>query len=277
MYTNVFIVSDHLLTIDVVAFLKCLEKETKHSVIWTGGGAASLIVFLRCLGFNYDQMIEKLSNLECLSSLIYAGCLDMNCESLVNSELDEWFEQIFEGKKLFNKDITLKEIYKMTKIFPNFITSTNNTIVTLNPKNTPEYRIIDCVKASLTNVGTIPSHIIDDTRYSSFSIYDTYPIDTNFELGEKTNTLSIFNLPKVTEQGEGYSNMLSSSFIHEYYKRVKERISRLDDDTVLINGFLVANLESRLNNGKKHYDWFESGQDTKDKMIELLEAIKNQS
>lgn len=276
MYTNVFIVADHLITIDVVSFLKCLEKETKHSIIWNGGGAASLIVFLKCLGFNYEQMIEKLSDLECLSSLIYAGCLDMNCEYLVNNELDEWFEQIFEGKKLFNKDITLKEVYKMTKIFPNFITSSDNTIVTLNPKTTPDYKIVDCVKASLTNIGTIRSHIIEDIKYSSFSIYDIFPNDTNFELGDKTKTLYILNLPKVNYDVSGYATMLSSVFIQEYCERVKEKINKLDD-IVVINGLLGNTIDSRIKNGERHHKWFENNEDTKDKMEEILNTIKNQS
>jgi len=64
-------ICDGSLAIDVMGFLKHMEQQTKHSIIWTAGGAASLIVFLKCLGFTYDQIIENLLKLDCLTSLVF--------------------------------------------------------------------------------------------------------------------------------------------------------------------------------------------------------------
>ena len=97
MYSNVFIVCDGSLTIDVMGFLRRMETRTKNSVIWTGGGAGALIVFLKSLGFTYDQITENLVALECLTSIMFGGCVD--AASDIKENLEDWFKFIFEKKK----------------------------------------------------------------------------------------------------------------------------------------------------------------------------------
>ena len=95
------------LTIDVMGFLKHMEQETKHSVIWTGGGAASLIVFLKSLGFTYDQIVDNLLKLDSLTSLVFGGCIDLNASRDINEDLNDWFNHIFSNKKLFFLELTM--------------------------------------------------------------------------------------------------------------------------------------------------------------------------
>lgn len=281
MYSNVFIISDGSLTIDVMGFLKGMERETKQSVIWTGGGAASLIVFLKCLGFTYDQIVEKLMNLESLTSLLFGGCIEMNASRDINEDLNDWFNHIFTNKKLFDKDITLKEIYKMTKIFPNFIVH-DNSITSLNPVTTPDYKLKDCVMASLTNFGSLEHHIIENTKYTSFSDFDVYPYSQNFTLNDDAVTLYIGNYSIPTHKPYTYLEKVQNSLQKIYFERVKKSIEN-NLDVALVNGFVhgfdIKEYEKvkSLENGKLHADMFLNGQDTRSKMLEMIEAVKNQS
>jgi len=61
MYTSIFLICDGCLAMDTMGFLKGIEEKTSRTTIWTSASAGSLIVFLKCLGFNYDQIIENLT------------------------------------------------------------------------------------------------------------------------------------------------------------------------------------------------------------------------
>jgi len=281
MYSNIFMICDGSLTIDVMGFLKHMEQQTKHSVIWTGGGAASLIVFLKCLGFTYDQIVEKLLNLDCLTSLMFGGCIEMNASRDINENLNDWFDRIFENKKLFSKDITLKEIYKMTKIFPNFIVY-DDSITSLNPVSTPDYKLKNCVMASLTNFGSLEYHIIENTKYTSFSTFNVYPYSQNFTLNDDAKTLYIANYSIPTHKPYTYLESVQNSLQKIYFQRVKDSIKD-NLDVALINGFVYGfdieeyEKNKSLDNGKLHAQMFLDGEDTRTKMIEMIEAVKNQS
>lgn len=275
-------ICDGSLTLDVMGFLKHLEKETKHSVIWTCGGSASLIVFLKCLGFTYDQIIENLMKLESLTSLVFGGCIDMNASMSIDEDLNDWFNHIFTNKKLFDKNITLKEIYKMTKIFPNFIVY-DDKITSLNPVSAPDYKLKDCAMASLTNFGSLEYHVIENTKYSSFSIFDPYPMSQNFTLNDNTKTLYIANYSKPANRAyHTYLENIENSLQKIYFERVRKVIED-NHDIALVNGFIYkTDIEEYqknkcLDNGKVHAQMFLNNEDTRSMMIEMLEAIKNQS
>lgn len=274
-------ICDGSLTIDVMGFLKHMEQQTKHSIIWTSGGAASLIVFLKCLGFTYDQIIENLLKLDSLTSLIFGGCIEVNASSDIEENLNDWFNHIFVNKKLFNKDITLKEIYKMTKIFPNFIVYSDN-ITSLNPITSPEYKLKDCVMASLTNFGSLNYHIIEDTKYTSFSIFDPYPVAQNFTLKDDAKTLYIANYSIPTYNPYTYLETIEKTLQELYFQRVKDTIKD-NIDVALVNGFIlnidIEEYEKNkcIDNGKLHAQMFLDGEDTGSKMMEMIQVIKNQS
>jgi len=281
MYSNIFIISDSSLTIDVMGFLKQMENETKHSVIWTAGGAAALIVFLKCLGFNYDQIVKKLVDLDSLTSIVFGGCIEMNASKDIEENLDEWFNCIFDNKKLFDKNVTLKEIYKMTKFFPNFIVY-DDKITSLNPISNPDYKLKDCVMASLTNFGSLEYHIINDVKYTSFSIFDPYPIEQNFTLNDDSTTLYISNYSIPTYKPYTYFETLQKYLQGIYFERMKKVIEE-NKDIALVNGILVNtdiqeyDMNKSLENGKKHAIMFLNNENTRSEMSEMIETIKNQS
>ena len=150
MYTTIFLICDGCIAIDTMGFLKGIENRTSRTVIWTCASAGSLIVFLKCLGFNYDQIIEKLAILECLTSIVYGGSLEPGSSDNIKQEIEDWMEDILDSKKVFGKDVTLKEIYKLTRIFPNFIALDGS----LNPSSyTGDIKLKDAVLASMCNIG----------------------------------------------------------------------------------------------------------------------------
>lgn len=274
-------ITDGSLAIDTIGFLEHLEKETNRSVIWTCGGTASLIVFLKCLGFNYKQIISHLVKLESLVSLMFGGCLDANASKDILEDLNDWFDNIFSNRKLFDRNITLKQIYKMTKIFPNFITYDDN-ITCLNPVSQPDYKLTDCVIASMLNMGSIPEYIIDDKRYTSFSKYDPFPISQNFTPKEDSRTLYIANYSIITHSPYTYLEQVENTMKQVYFDRVMYSI-RDNLDIALINGFTYNfeiddyKIQKCLDNGIEHAKMFLNGEDTKSKMQEMIEHIKNQS
>lgn len=279
MYSNVFIVCDGSLTIDVMGFLRRMETTTKNSVIWTGGGAGALIVFLKSLGFTYDQITENLVDLECLTSLMFGGSVDASSD--IKEDLEDWFKFIFQKKKkLFKEDITLNDIYGMTRIFPNFIVY-DDSIKSLNPVSHPDYKLVDCVMASLTNYGSLDYHIIDDTKYTSFSIYDPFPMEHNFELKDPT-TLYIANYSIPTDKPMTYIERIENSLKKVHFDRVMYRIGDIKL-IALVNGFLHTfevdeySKEKSLENGATHAQMFLNGEDVKNKMIEMIDRVKNQS
>ena len=112
MYTSIFLICDGCLTIDTMGFLKGVEAKTSRTTIWISASAGSLIVFLKCLGFNYDQIVEKIIELDCITGIVYGGSLEPGASENVKQEIEKWMENILESKKIFGKDVTLKEIYK---------------------------------------------------------------------------------------------------------------------------------------------------------------------
>jgi hypothetical protein len=285
MYSGVFIVCDGYLCFDVLGFLREIDKKISRAVIWTAGGAASLIVFLKCLGFTYDQMVSKLQSLSCLPHIIYGGSLEPGTSVNIKREIAEWMMGVINATKLFSQDTTMKDIYKLTNIFPNIITSG----CSMNPKTHGDTPIIDVILTSMCNIGTYDSHAIDNIEYTSFTKYDPYPVYRETNLGDVTSkTLYIGNYSRLFDNNI-YSvfDIIENKLIQEYFDRVLKRVKSNKDvfnnQFVMINGIFSKNditqhdVMQRLINGKDHYDKFGNGEDTLFYMDEIIARVKNQS
>jgi hypothetical protein len=286
MYTSIFLICDGCLTMDTMGFLKGIEPKTSRTTIWTSASAGSLIVFLKCLGFNYDQIIGKLTLLGCLTSIVYGGSLEPGSSNDIKQEIEGWMEDILESKKLFGKDVTLKEIYKLTRIFPNFISSKGS----LNPSSAAgDIKLRDAVLSSMCNIGVFEEHIIDGVEFSPFLKFDPYPYK-NFDLEidgiSEPKNLYIANYSKL-HIAELYSifDEIENKLIQEYFDRVLEiaKVCDKEDFFVLINGLFIKtemdsyDIKSHIVNGSDHAIMFNNGETTVNYMDELLFKIKNQS
>lgn len=273
-------VCDGNLTIDTIGVLKSLDKKISKAVIWTAGGAGSLIVFLKCIGMNYDQIKTKILELECLPILVYGGNLEPT--NTTKEQISEWIDIILGQSKIFSKDVTLKEIYKMMRLFPSFITSEG----ILDP--TKDVSLKDAVLCSMCNIGVFPKHIVDDTVYTGISKYNPFPFNIDSDNNNiSTKTLFLTNFSKLSNMETiSIFDGIENTFIQEYFDRIKNeclKFDRIDDDFLLINGiFTKSNLDqydvkSRLKNGVIHADMFLEGTTTMNYMDDILLSIKNQS
>jgi len=275
-------ITDGYLCFDTLGFLKEMEPSLSRAIIWNSGGASSLIIFLKCLGFTWEQMELKLNDLKCLPNIIYGGSLEPGVGQDTKREIVSWMVDIINSKKVFSQDTTMKEIYKLTKIFPNFITSEG----CINPKTHPDVALLDGILASMCNFGVYDNHKIEDKEFSSFTIHNPYPLDSEVKLENVSlKTLYISNYSKL------YNNEIFSLFdrvenilIQQYFDRVYKIISdNHNEDHVLINGIFdrtdITNYEikQRVDNGKNHALMFKNGESTLKYMDEIINKIKNQS
>lgn len=282
MYTNVFLIADGYLCFDILGFLKNMESKLSRAVIWNSGGAGSLIVFLKCLGFTWDQMAVKLNSLKCLPTLIYGGSLEPGVALDTKREIASWMVEIINSKKIFSQDTTMKDVYKLTRIFPNMIACEES----INPKSHPDFTLLDAVLASMCNLGVYDSHKVDDQEFSSFMIHDVYPLTSEVKLENVTSeTLYISNYSKLFNN-ETYSvfDSIENKLVQQYFDRVHKVIrENKNENLVLINGIFSKNdlttydIRTRMDNGNNHAVMFINGESTINYMDTIISNIKNQS
>jgi hypothetical protein len=270
MYNNIFIIADGAITLDVTGFLENIRDDVKRCIVWNCGGAASLIVFMKCVGYDYSEMMYKLGRLKCLEALIFGGSIEPGGDKIILEELKKWMTEILEDSRIFDENSSLKDVYSSFKLFPNFI-AYNNGFVNLNPITTPNYTLFDSVLASLVNYGTFDSYTIFSTEYTSFSIHDVFPREHGVYFGKKKNVCYIANYSICEESGNVFVNKCQNSLKNVYFRRVMEKIKDYPD-VVLINGFNKnKNIDSHKENGKIHKEMIEKGESTLFKMEEMIE------
>lgn len=276
MYTNVFLICDGKLVFDVLGFLEETDKEVDRTVIWTGGNTGALIVFLKCLGFTFHQMATIIADLENIEDFVYGGNLEIGSKTLMMKSIEEWLDSVFEDKKLFKPDITLKEVYKLTNIFPNFITF-KNKLTRLNPVETPDMKLRDCVIASLTNYGVFTSY----NEYTNFTCMYPFPKEMNYTVTDNSNTLYITNYTEIDVIiADSYIERISSELENIHFSRLRNTVKD-DMDVVVVNGLwgdvTPYTVKKSLENGAKQARMHRNGEDTYHYMKVLLEGVKNQS
>jgi len=280
MYARIFMISDGNMAFDTIGLLEALGTMVANTVVWAAGGTASLILFLKCIGLNYTQMTKYITQLECLSLLVYGGSLEPYNNVNIKLEVDEWIDAVLETTKLFTNKSTLADIYKYTGIYPSFVTS--NGLLEPTSKTTT---LKEAVMASLCNIGTYDSYEVETTKYTYVSTHNPFPMDIKTDLCvNKTNTLYIANYNKIISRTDNWINQIENKLIQEYYDRVlRLLINEKRDYLIVLNGIFKKNklqeyeIKQSLANGHKHTELFMNGTDTIDYMEELLNSIRNQS
>lgn len=282
MYTNVFLVSDGCLTFDVLGTLQGMDKQLSRAIIWNCGGTGSLIIFLKCLGFTWEQMVSKLTLLKCLPNIVYGGCLEPGVSLDIKMEIVTWLTDIINSKKMFSEDTTLKEIYKLTRIFPNILTSKGS----INPKSHPDVTLVDSVLTSMCNFGVYDKHIIDGEEYTSFSKYNPFPLESQVILENiPQETLYLVNYSKLFNN-EVYSvfDGIENRLVQEYFDRIYRIATKnTKDHFILVNGIFSKSeiegydVEHRVESGNLHSTMFLNEESTLKYMETIINKIKNQS
>lgn len=262
---------------NLIDILGCLNKmkQVSKAVVWTSAGASSLIVFLRSLGMNFIQIRDNLLTLECLPTMVYGGNIEPY--PTTKDEIIIWMHNILDSSRLFSRDTTLKEIYKMTKLYPCFITS--NGI--LDP--TDDVTLIDATLASMCMLGVFDSHVVDQTQYDDVLLDDIFPtsIETKINIGD---TLFITNYSKHTDSPlVSIFDNIERKLSRQYFERLLLAVKRSKEKVLLINSpfskeaLTPYELSKRFENGETHADMFLNDESTLEYMETILLNIRTQS
>lgn len=202
MYESIFINCSGSNIFTTLGALNNLKTELENSKIWNVSGNASLILYCKLIGLTYKQIYEKLKKLDLINSFI-------NGHSLFPEDEDEKKEYIKKylinslKKTLIKDDITLIEAKKLTGITPCFIVwnRTQEKIINLNPNDTPNLKLIDCVMATLTNIGVYKTYKINDNEYSSLENIECFPVSYSYYI----DINKLFYLVNITNFIKEYS------------------------------------------------------------------------
>lgn len=273
--------------------LKSLKKELSDIVIYNTMGSASLIVFLKILGFNYDQMFDILKDFDLCKSLINGFTIMVENETEKKNYIKEFLISLIKQNDIINNNITLQETYKLTNIFPCFLMwdKLNESIINVNPKHNPNYKLIDCVMASLSGIGTFLDYSIEDSIYGNLLSIDCFPHENIFNLDKKINTLYVFNNMKYgfenTSNNFGPLKDIEDELLKQQFNRNKSKLSFLKE-VIPRNNLLIINsefyrerlenikLRGLFKNGSFQAEAFKAGEDTKKGIEKQLDLILNQ-
>ena len=286
MYDNIMISSFGSNIYNTIGFLDSVKERTKDCVIWNSVGSASLILFFKILGFNFRQMIQQLSDFNICHTFINSFSLIPENEVEKKQFIEDWLISKINQVSLINAGTTLKEIYTLTNLFPNFMvfSNTERKISCLNPSRTPNVSLIDCVLASLCCVGTYLSHQVEDVVYSNLNSIDSFPLESGFKTGKEKEFLYLGNESFFVDQLEELDQFPlirnEKEIINQFLEKNKILLKSLEKIVVLysdihkeVDGIKIENLyKSGFLQGKNYLE----GIDTKHTFTEHKTSIYNQ-
>lgn len=289
MYDNVFISSFGSNIYNTIGFLESLKNETSDTVIWNSVGNASLILFLKIIGFQFHQMTNQLKDLYICHSFINGFSLIPENEEDKKEYIRDWIIRKINQVSLISEDTTLKEIFSLTNIFPNFLvySRTDREITSFNPSTTPSTTLIDCLMASLTCVGTFQTYKVGDKTYSNLNTINSFPTENIFSLKKEIRPLFLGNISFFVEPLEEshYSPLtkIEDEMLEQFLERnsyiLKNR--KVDKDSVIIYSDIFKEVDAiKMDNlyksGFLQGKNYSSGQDTYNVFMDEKNTIYNQ-
>jgi len=274
--------------------LNKLKKNIEKIKIWNVCGNASLILYFKLLGFNFTQIYEKLKNFNIINSLINGHSLFPENENEKENYIYEYLASHTKDT-IINFDSTLEEIVSLTGITPCFIVwdRTKKDIVNLNPQSTPKIKLIDCIMATLTNMGVYKEYIISNNIYSSLENIECFPISHIY----LKNLETLFYLINITQYIKEYSTginlgplkdnedefLLQKGEYNNY--RIKKAVKKLPNQNNICKLFSVfsrgnspsAEKENLYSLGNKMAEGFLKKEDTYEVYQKYLEKINSQN
>lgn len=270
-----------------------IKDKVKMINIWNVTGNASLIMYFRILGYTAYQTYGHLKKHNIINSMINGHSLIPEDEEEKKNFIYSFLLEIMEACPIINKNMNLKEIEKLTGITPCFIMWCRNQkrIVNINPFLEKDYNFIECVMASLCNIGIYQTYTIEDQLFSSLETIECFPV---LELCFK-NKDEIFYIANITTYNKKYS-----------FGRDLGHLADIEDELLMQKAeygkYRIENICSNLKNSDicKLYSYYSRGNtsdaekdslfllghkqgktylengDTKETAKEYLKAINNQ-
>ncbi len=290
-YETIFLSNNGTNVFTTLGFLKKIEKRIDRVKFWNVCGIASLIIFLKIVGKNYEQIFEILGNFSLTPTFINGSSLLPENEKEKEKYIRDWLVEHLSDSEFFSKDIRLQEIYKKTNIFPSFIvwSRKNREIVSINPETTPRYKLVDAVMASLCYIGVFEEYECMGDVYSNLSSIDCYP----YLSVRGGNTLFVGNISKFDDpSSRGTKNLgpLSKKegmLIHQFSEHEKYRIESIfrimdSEESVKLFSFYRRGkinheeLKTLFKLGLEQGEAFLDKKDTEEKEKEYIEKIEKQ-
>lgn len=161
-----------------LGFVDKIKDKIKPISIWNITGNASIIMYFRILGYTAHQTFQHLKKKDLINGMINGYSLIPENEEEKKDFIYSFLIEIMEACPLINKNMNLKEIEKLTGITPCFIMwcRSSKKIVNINPSSEKNYNFVECVMASLCNVGTYKTYEIDDEVFSSLENIECFPV-----------------------------------------------------------------------------------------------------
>ena len=287
MYDNVFVSCFGSNLYNTIGFLESLKEETRDTVIWNSAGNASLIIFLKINGFQFHQMVQQLKDLNLAHTFMNSFSLIPENEHEKKEYIRDWIVRKINQVSLFTENTTLKEIYSLTNLFPNFLvySRTDREITSLNPSVTPNLTLVDCLLATLTGVGTYNTHQVEDKTYSNLNNIDSFPRNRMFTIKKEMKPLCLGNVSFFVEPlEESYYTPMSKNedeILEQFLERNKLTMEKEKGCVIIhsdifkeVDGIKMDNLyKSGFLQGKN----FLSGIDTYKSFIDHKNSIFNQN
>jgi len=183
MYRSVFLNCSGSNILTTLGSLDRLKHQTENIIIWNVCGNASLILFFKLLGLTAKQTFDKLKNLEIINSLINGHSLFPEDDEEKKEYILDYLKKQFKNN-ILKEDTTLEEVKNITNIQSSFIVwnRTKEIIENLNYKDNPHFKLIDCIMATLTNIGVFKTYDIFENSYSSLETIECFPVSYSFFL-----------------------------------------------------------------------------------------------
>ena len=286
MYNALFLSSYGSSVYTTLGALKKMERILKSVVIWNAVGNASLIVFFKCLGLSCDQIFDSFNTFKLIINMFNYSSLLIENESDKMKYIHKWLASMMEENDYINQNSTLAEVYTKTGFFPCFIVWDSNSkeIVTLNPKEFPELRFIDCIMSTLCGIGTFKHYKLKSMIIKNVFAINSAPIEYRFSLEDKElNYLYIFNKNQLTHADTSSLGPLvdiENSLLEEQFDRFCNVKLKKENTLILYSKLLRAHSVDELQNlydfGNRMCETFLEGRSTFDRYRDELKQIEDQ-
>lgn len=226
MYESVFINSNGSNIFTTIGALESLKDELLPVSKWNTVGSASLIVFFKCLGLNYNQTFIKFLDFSLINTFLNFSQIILEDENEKRDFIKGWLKSCIEESAVVNENTTLREIYKLTNISPSFIvwSRKNKKIITISPTEFPNTTLLDAVMATLCYIGTYSEYILGEETVSNITTIDCYPVMYSLMNGiSDINT--VLCIANITTYEKNYTSKNRGPFIsieEEYLKQYSE-------------------------------------------------------
>ena len=196
-------------------------------------------------------------------------------------------EEKINETSLLDIDCNLKDIFRLTNIFPSFLTwsRTEKKIISLNPSTHPELKFTDCVLSTLSCIGTFNEHKIGDKIYGNLNSLNSFPHKKVFSFRPDLKTLFLGNETSlINDLEENFVTPLSNiedELMFQFLEKNKILLEETLENKAVIYSDLWKDIDSQkteslYKSGFNQSKNFMSGSDTYLSFITEKDEIGNQ-